>query len=96
MVEKRSGTQAILVALQALSAQGALTADLGGGEHDYKRRLADRNQPLAWRTLFPGGRRYPLIRARLAPKHAIVALRSAVRRHPASERIARRLLHRSA
>ena len=59
----------MLLALEAAAADGARSADLGGGAHDYKWRLSDENRPLAWRTLFPPGRRYPLIRLRLAPKH---------------------------
>jgi CelD/BcsL family acetyltransferase involved in cellulose biosynthesis len=87
------GTQAILLALRALASQGVDVADLGGGEHPYKRRLADGNRPLVWRTLFPRGVRYPLIRARLAPKHTSIALRGALRRHPAGLRMAHALRH---
>jgi CelD/BcsL family acetyltransferase involved in cellulose biosynthesis len=64
------GTQTMLAALQAVAAEGVETADLGGGFHAYKRRMADENAPIVWRTLFPRGARYPLIRLRLAPKHA--------------------------
>lgn len=80
------GTQAMLLALRALAEQGVQLADLGGGEHEYKLRLADSNRPLAWRTLFPHGARYPLIRARLAPKHARVAARRLIRRLPRARR----------
>jgi CelD/BcsL family acetyltransferase involved in cellulose biosynthesis len=80
------GTQAMLLALRTLAAQNTRCADLGGGEHEYKRRLADANQPLAWRTLFPRGLRYPLIRSRLAPKHARLAIRKLARRIPAAQR----------
>jgi CelD/BcsL family acetyltransferase involved in cellulose biosynthesis len=62
------GTQAMLLALREAAASGVRTADLGGGEHAYKERLADSNRPIVWRTVFPRGARYPLIRARLAPK----------------------------
>lgn len=89
------GTQTMLLALEAAAADGARSADLGGGAHDYKWRLSDENRPLAWRTLFPPGRRYPLIRLRLAPKHLRFAVRGWVRRLP-EERQAqlRRLLRR--
>lgn len=80
------GTQAMLLALQTLAQEGVRCADLGGGAHEYKRRLADGDRPLAWRTVFPRGRRYPLIRARLAPKHARHALRGLARRLPAQRR----------
>jgi CelD/BcsL family acetyltransferase involved in cellulose biosynthesis len=76
------GTQALLSALTAAAGEGVAVADLGGGAHDYKRKLADGSRPIAWRTLFPRGRRYPLIRLRLARKHARIALRSAIRRLP--------------
>jgi CelD/BcsL family acetyltransferase involved in cellulose biosynthesis len=78
------GTQAMLFALRTLAQQGARLADLGGGEHEYKRRLADDNRPLAWRTLFVPGPRYPLIRLRLAPKHIRFAVRELIRRHAAT------------
>lgn len=91
------GTQTMLLALEAAAADGARSADLGGGAHDYKWRLSDENRPLAWRTLFPPGRRYPLIRLRLAPKHLRFAARDTARRLP-EERQAqlRRLLRRDA
>jgi CelD/BcsL family acetyltransferase involved in cellulose biosynthesis len=77
------GTQAMLLALRHLAELGVRVADLGGGTHDYKRRLADRNTTIVWRTVFPRGARYPLIRLRLAPKHARIALRGLARRLPA-------------
>ncbi len=80
------GTQAMLLALRALAEQGVALADLGGGAHEYKLRLADGNRPLVWRTLFPRGPRYPLIRARLAPRNARVAAREVVRGLPAKQR----------
>ncbi len=89
------GTQTMLLALEAGAASGARSADLGGGAHDYKWRLSDANRPLAWRTLFPLGRRYPLIRLRLAPKHARFALRGLARRLPPERQAQlRRLLRR--
>ena len=89
------GTQAMLLALQAAADGGVRVADLGGGAHEYKWRMSDGNRPLAWRTLFPAGRRYPLIRLRLAPKHLRYGARALARRLP-EERQAqlRRLLRR--
>lgn len=75
------GMQTMLVALQAMAEDGVRTADLGGGFHAYKKRMADESVPIAWRTLFPRGPRYPLIRLRLAPKHL--------------RQVARRIKHRS-
>lgn len=89
------GTQTMLLALEAGAASGARTADLGGGAHEYKWRLSDENRPLAWRTLFPPGRRYPLIRLRLAPKHLRFAARRLARRLPDRRQAQlRRLLRR--
>jgi len=89
------GTQAMLLALEAAAAGGVREVDLGGGAHEYKWRMADGNRPLAWRTLFPLGRRYPLIRLRLAPKHVRFAARELARRLPAERQAQlRRLLRR--
>jgi CelD/BcsL family acetyltransferase involved in cellulose biosynthesis len=89
------GTQAMLLALAAAAGADVRDADLGGGAHEYKWRLSDDNRPLAWRTLFPRGPRYPLIRLRLAPKHVRFGARALVRRLPVErqERL-RRLLRR--
>ena len=89
------GTQAMLLALEAAAAAGVRAADLGGGAHEYKWRMSDGNRPLAWRTLFPLGRRYPAIRLRLAPKHARFAVRALARRLPEGRQAQlRRLLRR--
>lgn len=89
------GTQALLFGLEAAAADGIVRVDLGGGTDEYKRRLADASQPLAWRTLFPGGLRYPLIRVRLAPKHLRYALRAKAKRlPPATQRRLRRVVRR--
>lgn len=76
------GTQAMLLALRHLAERGVQVADLGGGEDEYKWRLADGDQPLVWRTLFPRGARYPLLRLRLAPKQLARAVRRSSRRLP--------------
>jgi CelD/BcsL family acetyltransferase involved in cellulose biosynthesis len=89
------GTQAMLVALEAAAGGGVQVADLGGGAHEYKWRMSDGNRPLAWRTLFPAGRRYPLIRLRLAPKHVRFGARALARRLPVErQEKLRRLLRR--
>ena len=90
------GTQAMLLALEAAAAAGVREADLGGGAHEYKWRLSDGNRPLAWRTLFPRGPRYPLIRLRLAPKHVRFGARALARRLPGErQQQLRRLLRRA-
>jgi CelD/BcsL family acetyltransferase involved in cellulose biosynthesis len=91
------GTQAMLLALRHLAERGVQVADLGGGEDEYKRRLADGDQPLVWRTLFPRGARYPLLRLRLAPKQLGQAVRRSARRLPPRWRnLLRRLAGRPA
>jgi CelD/BcsL family acetyltransferase involved in cellulose biosynthesis len=89
------GIQSMLLAVRTLASQGVQIVDMGGGrgEGSYKLKFADANRPLAWRTLFPRGLRYPLIRIRLAPKHLLVALRPLARRLPRNQREAlKRLL----
>lgn len=76
------GTNSILAALREAAGSGVRSVDLGGGGDDYKQRLADENGPIAWQTLFPRGHRYPLMRMRLAPKHAGHAMRRVGRRLP--------------
>lgn len=89
------GTHAMLAALKDAAADGVRWVDLGGGASEYKRRLADTNCPVTWRTLFPAGPRSPLIRLRLLPKHLCHWLRAQARRLPAPvQRRLRRLLHR--
>jgi CelD/BcsL family acetyltransferase involved in cellulose biosynthesis len=88
------GMQAMLLALRHLAEQGVLTVDLGGGPDAYKQRLADGNSPLVWRTLFPRGARYPLMRMRLARKHLFFALRKLARRLPRERRAQLKQLRR--
>lgn len=89
------GLQVRIVTLRAAAAHGVELVDLGGGGDEYKLRMADGDMPIAWRTLFPRSARYPLIRLRLAPKHARLAVRRAARRLPDERRERlRRLLRR--
>ena len=88
------GTQAMLLALRYLAEKGVTVADLGGGTHDYKRRLADQARPIVWCTVFPSGIRYPLIRVRLAPKQGRAAIRRLIR-HALPEARARLMRTRS-
>lgn len=76
------GTNSILAALREAAGHGVESVDLGGGDHDYKAKLADENRPIAWQTIFPRGPRYPLIRLLLAPKHARHGLRRVAQRLP--------------
>lgn len=76
------GLQVRLVTLRAAARHGVQLVDLGGGAAEYKVRMADGDMPIAWRTLFPAGLRYPMIRLRLAPKHLRQAARRAAHRLP--------------
>lgn len=80
------GLQVRLVTLRAAAEHGVQLVDLGGGGAEYKVRMADADMPIAWRTLFPRGFRYPLIRLRLAPKQLRQTLRRAVHRLPEQHR----------
>jgi CelD/BcsL family acetyltransferase involved in cellulose biosynthesis len=76
------GTNSILAALREAASHEIQSVDLGGGNDEYKRKLADANSPITWQTIFPRGARYPLIRLRLAPKHARHAVRRLAQRLP--------------
>lgn len=89
------GLQVRVVTLRAAAEHGVELVDLGGGGDEYKRRMADGDMPVAWRTLFPRGPRYPLVRLRLAPKHIRLAVRRLGRQLPDERREQfRRLLRR--
>lgn len=87
------GLQVRAVTLRHAAEQGVTLVDLGGGGDEYKARMSDRDLPIAWRTVFPRGPRYPLIRLRLAPKHLRLWLRRHVRELSPEqrERLPRRL-----
>jgi CelD/BcsL family acetyltransferase involved in cellulose biosynthesis len=80
------GLQVRLVTLRAAAEHGVQLVDLGGGGDEYKVRMADGDMPIAWRTLFPRGLRYPLISLRLAPKRIRGRLRRAADRLPEHQR----------
>lgn len=87
------GLQVRSVTLRHAAEQGVDLVDLGGGGDEYKARMSDRDMPIAWRTVFPVGMRYPLIRLQLAPKHLRLGLRRRVRQLPPERqaRLPRRL-----
>jgi CelD/BcsL family acetyltransferase involved in cellulose biosynthesis len=62
------GAVAILVAVEDAFERGDDLIDLGGGEARYKDRLADEDRPVAWRTSYRRGPRYPLARLRRLPE----------------------------
>ena len=90
------GIQLIAREIELACERGMRRIDFGGGDQEYKRRLTDTSDPVAWRTLFPLGTRYPLTRAQLAPKHVRTAARNAARQlpRPVQQRL-RRLRHRA-
>jgi len=71
-----------LRAVEESCERGEGLIDLGGGAAGYKQRFANRNEPIIGMTQFPRGRRYPLTRAQLFPKHVRYHLRSMARRLP--------------
>ncbi|MEK6251717.1 MAG: GNAT family N-acetyltransferase [Actinomycetota bacterium] len=62
------GSLAILAAIEDSFERGDDLFDLGGGEAGYKERLADEDRPVAWRTSYRRGMRYPLARLRRLPE----------------------------
>lgn len=65
--DRSPGMLAILAAVEDSFERGETLLDLGGGEARYKDRLADEDRPVAWRTSYPRGARYPLARLRRLP-----------------------------
>jgi CelD/BcsL family acetyltransferase involved in cellulose biosynthesis len=74
--------QTIVAALEDALARGERRLDLGGGDSDYKRRLASGDDPLVWVGVVPRDARYPISRALLAPKQAATGGRRLARRLP--------------
>jgi CelD/BcsL family acetyltransferase involved in cellulose biosynthesis len=64
----------IIEALRHSFETGDRRLDLGGGDQDYKRRLADGEDRLEWWTIVPRGPGYPLARLRLLPRQAYRAV----------------------
>jgi CelD/BcsL family acetyltransferase involved in cellulose biosynthesis len=73
----------ILAALEDGIARGEQRLDLGAGEHPYKMRFADGNDPLAWGGLVVRNRRWPRTWAELAPAVARARAKAAVQALPA-------------
>jgi CelD/BcsL family acetyltransferase involved in cellulose biosynthesis len=69
------GSQRVSIALIVLAIEDAIRAgkthfDLGPGDMDYKRRLADAEREISGLTIVPRSAGYPLARAALAPYQA--------------------------
>jgi CelD/BcsL family acetyltransferase involved in cellulose biosynthesis len=71
------------------AATGAERVEFGEGTGVHKTSFADSTVGVVWETLLLRGRRYPLVRARLLPKHSRLAVRKLARRLPvgAQERL---------
>ena len=78
----RPGLLVLLAAIEDCVARGVRTIDLGGGDHEYKLRLADRDAPLAWSLLVPRGRGYAEMRLRTLPLQAKTFARVTAARLP--------------
>ena len=63
----RPGFLLMLRAIEDACTLGVERVDLGGGEHGYKLRFADGNDPIVWCGLMPRTRRYPVVRAQMLP-----------------------------
>lgn len=64
------GNQAIVAALEEAAERGEQRLDLGPGEQDYKRRMADGEDVLESVTLVTRPSRYPLVRAQHGARRA--------------------------
>jgi CelD/BcsL family acetyltransferase involved in cellulose biosynthesis len=69
-------------AIEDCFALGDRRLDFGEGEQHYKLRLADQQDPVAWETILPRGRDYPLMRLATAPRRLRGRARMALRRLP--------------
>jgi CelD/BcsL family acetyltransferase involved in cellulose biosynthesis len=63
--------------------------DLGGGKTDYKARLADEDQPVAWCMSYPPGLRHPLTVLEKLPEHVARRGSFGLRRWLGQERLNR-------
>ncbi len=91
----KPGHLTTLAAIEDAFERGETRLDTGGGDVDYKRRLASRELPIMWTGLVPRTRRYALTRLRLAPSQAHwLAQRSARKLPPSWRRRIKRLLRR--
>ena len=64
------GVLGILAGIEDAFARNEDLIDLGGGEASFKDRMADEDRPVAWRTSYRRGLRYPLARLRDVPEQA--------------------------
>ncbi len=72
----------IIAGIEDCFERGERRLDLGGGANEYKQRLSDHDEPLAWGGLVPRNHRYLRNRAALAPLQLRDVARTAFRRLP--------------
>ena len=80
---------AILYAVEDAFRRGDDRIDLGGGALHYKLRFANGTDAISWGGVYTPGVRSPLARMTLAPTHARVAARGALRRTLSEEQLGR-------
>jgi CelD/BcsL family acetyltransferase involved in cellulose biosynthesis len=83
------GAVGLLAAIEDAFERGDRLIDMGGGEASYKRRLADDDRPVAWRTSYRLGARYPLARLRRLPEQVARRGSSKLRERPVAHRVMR-------
>jgi CelD/BcsL family acetyltransferase involved in cellulose biosynthesis len=80
------GNLLVLAALEDAFARGDRRFDFGPGAEPYKLRFADGDEPLAWTTLVPRGRRARGMRLGLWTEHGVSHARRLWRQLPAGTR----------
>ena len=83
------GLLTVLAAIEDAYARGDELMDFGGGEASYKDRICDEDRPIAWRTSFLPGPRYPLARMRRLPGQVARSGANALRSRLGQERFER-------
>lgn len=83
------GAIGVIAAIEDCFDRGDELMDLGGGEASYKDRLADEDRPVAWRTSYQRGLRYPLARVRHLPEHVARQGSGRLRKRLGTDRVAR-------
>ncbi len=80
------GNLLVLAALEDAFARGDRRFDFGPGAEPYKLRLAEGDEPLAWTTVVPGGRRARGVRLGLSAEHGASRARRLLRHLPPGAR----------
>ena len=88
-VKLRPTMVSVLAHVEDAIERGDRRIHMGIGDQDYKTRLADGNDPVAWTVILPPRARLPLTRLRTVPATARPALRDAAKRALTDEQIDR-------